>query len=160
MSDEDIGDLLRELRHRQGRAPSSDFTSRVLGKLDARTGRGRRARGPRRALALGFAASLVGVALLAVFREGGRLLERVERSETAERVRELRAEYRDLQAELDKLKALTQEIQPVLDLGGTEQVDFVLDLRDLPRERDPGEPPAAAPASHSSPRDDSRRPRR
>jgi hypothetical protein len=157
MTDEDIGALLRELpRRRSGRArTSSDFTERVLERVEQTTaGERRRGRFPGRgALALGLAAVL-GAALFA--RDV--LRERVERSETAERVRELRAEYRDLQAELEKLRALTQEIEPVLELGGTEQVDFVLDLRALPRERDASDRPASAPASHRGARDDARSP--
>ncbi len=151
MTDEDIGHLLRELPRDAG-TPSSDFNARVLEKLDGRL-RARRQPRRRRVFALGFVAAMVGAVLLT----GGYLRERFERSKTAERVRELRSEYRDLQAELEKLRALTQEVQPVLELGGTDQVDFVLDLRELPRTRDSGERPPATPASQSSYRDDSRK---
>jgi hypothetical protein len=141
MTDEDVSRLLREVAREETGTTTPDFTGRVLARLDAPPRP--RARARHRSLALGLAAALLGAALLS----RGYFQERLQRSRTADRVRELRAEYRDLQAELDKLRALTREIEPVLELGGTERVDFVLDLRDLPREG--GGEPAATPASHS-----------
>lgn len=152
MTDEDIGYLLREAPLRDGEAPSSDLTRRVLERLDRRLEDRRRRPARLRAVGFGFALALLGAALVT----GNYIRERMERSKTEDRVRELRTEYRDLQREFDKLRALTREIQPVLDLGGTEQVDFVLDLRELARERGSGERPDAAPASHSTSRDDAR----
>jgi hypothetical protein len=121
MNDEDVSRLLRELPREE---PSFDFTARVLARVDRpRTGRRNRAS----------ALAWVGAALLGVALSQGYLRERYERSKAAARVRELRDEYRELQAELEKLRVLTRELEPVLDLGGTEDVDFVFDLRELAR---------------------------
>jgi hypothetical protein len=73
--------------------------------------------------------------------------ERYRQSKAAARVEELRGEYRELQAEIEKLRALSRELEPVLELGGTEDVGFVFDLRELARREDG---PAARPASHST----------
>lgn len=154
MTDEDLGQLLGKMPRNE--AASSDFTQRVVDKLERRLEAHRRRPARLRALGFAVAALLLGVAALT----GHYLRERMERSKAAERVRELRAEYRHLQEELDKLRALTQEIQPVLDVGGTEQVDFVIDLRELARQRDRGERPAVAPASPSRSRDGAREKRR
>ncbi|HEY7818006.1 MAG TPA: hypothetical protein VIG29_07305, partial [Vicinamibacteria bacterium] len=70
---------------------------------------------------------------------------RYHRSRAAARVRELRDEYRELQRELQKLRVLSRELEPVLDLGGTEDVGFVFDLRELARRE--GEVFRADPAS-------------
>jgi hypothetical protein len=119
MNDEDVSRLLRELPREE---PSFDFTARVLARVDRpRTGRRNRAS----------ALAWVGAALLGVALSQGYLRERYERSKAAARVRELRDEYRELQAELEKLRILTRELDPVLDLGGTGDVDFVFDLREL-----------------------------
>ncbi|MGH9321470.1 MAG: hypothetical protein ACRD3V_16490 [Vicinamibacteria bacterium] len=140
LSDEDLGRLLRELPA----APSStDFTERVLEKLDSRSRSGGVSGGMKnRTAALATAAALV----LGIVISQGYLRERYEKSQTAERVRELRGEYRELQAELEKLRALTRELEPVLDLGGTEDVGFVFDLRGLAREP---ESKRTDPVSHS-----------
>ena len=121
MNDEDLSQLLRELPREE---PSFDFTRRVLAKVDARSRSGRRSRA-----VLAWAAA----ALLGVLLSQGYLRERYQRSRAAARVRELRDEYRELQAELEKLRVLTRELEPVLVLGGTEDVDFVFDLRELAR---------------------------
>jgi len=136
MNDEDVSRLLRELP-REG--PSFDFTARVLAKVDSRPRSGRRNRAFVRA---GVLAALLGVVL-----SQGYLRERYQRSKAAARVRELRDEYRELQTELEKLRTLTREIEPVLDLGGTENVEFVFDLRELAREE--AKEPRAEPASHA-----------
>ncbi len=136
MKDEDVSRLLRELPREE---PSFDFTARVLKAVDARSSGGSRARVP--------AFAWVFAALLGVLLGQGYLRERYERSKAAARVRELRDEYRELQTELEKLRALTRELEPVLDLGGTEDVDFVFDLRELAR-REP-EVFRADPVSHA-----------
>ena len=139
MRNEDVERLLRELPRDQ---PPADFTDRVLARLDARAAR---ARGRRSSL-LAAAAAVAAV----VVWTSGYLAERYERSSAAERVESLRREYRDLRDELDQVRALAEQLEPVLRLGGTEDVEFVFDLRELaadgehPRE----DSPAATPASH------------
>lgn len=139
MNDEDVSRLLRELPREE---PSFDFTVRVLKALDSDS-RGRRR--PR-----GYFLAWVGAALLGVFLSQGYLRERYSRSKAAARVRELRDEYRELQAELEKLRSLTRELEPVLDLGGTDDVEFVFDLRELARrEAAQSESLRATPAFHA-----------
>jgi hypothetical protein len=145
MNDEDVSRLLRELPREE---PSFDFTARVLAKVDSRSRSGRRNR------ASTFA--WVGAALLGVFLSQGYLRERYQRSQAAARVRELRDEYRELQRELEKLRTLTRELEPVLDLGGTEDVEFVFDLKELARED--SDRPRAEPASHAPSEAEERRP--
>ncbi len=145
MNDEDVSRMLRDLPREE---PSADFTDRVLAKVDART------RVPRRRGALSLA--FVGAALLGIFLAQGYVRERYRQSKTAARVRELRDEYRELQAELEKLRALTQELEPVLDLGGTEDVEFVFDLRELAREDAEGR--RVQPVSHAPSKTEERRP--
>lgn len=129
LSDDDVAGLIKGLPRTQA---SADFTSRVLAKLD----RSRRRRSKRRAV---FAVSmLIGLAAI-----GSWALNRYEDSRAAARLEALRREYRELESELEKLRALAAEIEPVLDLGGTDEVDFVFDLREV----DP-QPPRAQPVSH------------
>jgi hypothetical protein len=144
MNDEDVSRLLRELPREE---PSFDFTRRVLAKLDARSRSGSRSRG----VVLAWAAA----ALLGVILSQGYVREWYQRSRAAARVRELRDEYRELQTELEKLRTLTRELEPVLPLGGTDDVEFVFDLRELARRE--GERPRAEPASHA-PLETERRP--
>lgn len=142
MNDEDLSRLLRELPREE---PSFDFTKRVLAKVDARARSGRRSRGTVIAWA--------GAALLGAFLSQGYLRERYERSRAAARVRELRDEYRELQTELEKLRTLTRELEPVLELGGTDDVEFVFDLRELARGESEGlraEPVSDAPSDMPS----------
>jgi hypothetical protein len=145
MSDDDVSRLLRELPREE---PSFDFKSRVLAKVDARRGRGRRRRAP--------VLAWVGAALLGLFLSQGYLRERYQRSKAAARVRELRNEYRQLQTELEKIRTLTRELEPVLDLGGTEDVEFVFDLRELARKEAEGL--RAQPVSHAPSEAEERRP--
>jgi hypothetical protein len=145
MKEEDVSRLLRELPREE---PSFDFTKKVLTAVDARSRRPRRARL--------YSVAGVAAALLAIFLGQGYLRERYQRSQAAARVRELRDEYRELQREVEKLRALSRELEPVLDLGGTEDVDFVFDLRELAR-RDP-EALRADPVSHAPLETEERRP--
>ena len=69
--------------------------------------------------------------LLGVWLVPSKLRERAVRRENAQRLEMMRNEYRALRFELDELRALTFEGEPVLELGGTEQLDFVIDLRRL-----------------------------
>jgi hypothetical protein len=141
LSDEDIKRLLRDLPN----VPvSNDFTEKVLRRLDEPP-KARGLRSPRLALAGLAAIVVIGVAASGISLKA--LRARYERSRAAERVEALREEYRTLQTELDKLRRLTDELEPVIDLGGTEDVDFVFDMRQLAR--DEGKGAKAEPVSHS-----------
>jgi hypothetical protein len=143
ITDEDIGRMIRSL---PGERASADFTRKVFSKLEARKAP-LAARRRLRAVLATAAAVAVGTVL-----SQGYLRERYEKSRTAARIEALREEYRELQVELEKLKALTHELEPVLDLGGTEEVDFVLDLGELARKSRREAEPKADPASHGSTR--------
>lgn len=129
LTDDDVAGLIKGLPRTEA---SRDFTSRVLEKLD----RSRRRRSKRRAVVA--VSMLVGLAGL-----GSWAANRYEESRAAARLEALRTEYRELESELQKLRALAAEIEPVLELGGTDEVDFVFDLREV----DP-QPPRAQPVSH------------
>jgi len=120
MRDDDLKELLNALpRH----GASDGFTERVLRNADSnRSSRPARAR---------FVTVVVVVAVMAaslwLVRDVRRRAE--EQRVAAARVEQLRREYRSLQTELDRLRSLASEVEPVLELGGTEDVDFVFDVR-------------------------------
>lgn len=119
MTDDDLRSLIKSAPRTEA---SASFTAAVLDKLDRS-----RARRTRRRALLAFGAALaLGSGLL--------LTNRHEQTKAAERVERLRREYRELESELAKLRRLATELEPVLELGGTEQVDFVLDLRQVGEE--------------------------
>ena len=66
--------------------------------------------------------------------------------EAAQRLERLQQEYRFLQRELEELRSMASEVDPVLDLGGSNQVDFIFDLRRFVEERGGAR---AEPASHT-----------
>jgi hypothetical protein len=145
MNDEDLSRLLRELPREE---PSFDFTNRVLARVDGVSGRKPR----KRAAAL----ALAGAALLGAVLSQGYVRERYQRSQAAARVRELRHEYRELQSELEKIRTLTRELEPVLDLGGTQDVEFVFDLRHLARQREGQGAAGAVPVSRETSNEEKR----
>ena len=117
MSD-DLRDLLRALPAHE---PGSRFTGAVLARLE------RPAAAPRRALPA-WAAAALAVALLA-----GAWGAVVVRSTAGERRKaELRDETAAIAAELRALREQAAQPAPLLYLGGTEEVDLVLDLSTLP----------------------------
>lgn len=119
MEDHRIGDLLRELPRERAR---TGFTARVLQRLDAGAGRPARRRRPVTALA--------AAALAAIVISAGILADRAADRRAAEArqiLEQIRAEHGRLERELEKLSE-----PPVIYLGGDENVDFVLDLRQVP----------------------------
>ena len=125
MKDEDIGNLLRKLpRHKA----SDGFTGRLLESLPERPPSAPAWRRPALALAA-VVVLMVAVSSAWNYRERAK-----ERAEAAERVEALRTEYESLQRELSELRAIAAESQPVLRLEGGGDVDFLMDLRSLPRE--------------------------
>ncbi len=129
MKDEDVGNLLRELPKQKA---SSGFTSRLMKKLPETL--------PEKPPSVhqwrrpAFAVAAAAVLILAASSAWDYWREAQGRAEAAQRVETLRNEYESLQKELEELKALAAESQPVLSLGGTQQVDFLMDLRALSRE--------------------------
>ncbi len=127
MEDRRLETTLRELpRARAG----DDFTARVLARLDAPA---RRRPMPLARLAM---AGLAAAAALALALSAGPLRpgdgggrERRLRADEARRLlEELRREHRALASELETLAAE----EPVLYLGGDEEVDLVVDLSRVP----------------------------
>ena len=129
MKDEDIGNLLRKLPKQKA---SSGFTSRLMeklpGKLPEKSPPVHDWRRP------AFAVAAAAVLILAASSAWNYWREAQERADAAQRVEALRNEYDSLHKELEELRALAAESQPVLSLGGTQEVDFLMDLRALSRE--------------------------
>ncbi|MEE9179417.1 MAG: hypothetical protein V3U22_00870 [Vicinamibacteria bacterium] len=129
MKDEDIGNLLRKVPKQKA---SSSFTSRLMEKLPEKL--------PEKPPSVpywrrpAFAAAAAAVLIVAASSAWDYWREAQERAEAAQRVEALRNEYESLQKELEELKVLAAESQPVLSLGGTQEVDFLMDLRALSRE--------------------------
>jgi hypothetical protein len=115
-------DRLREaLRSLPATAPGPGFTAQVLARLAARGA----AAPPRRAPRWATAALL----LLLVGALGWVATERHGRLQRSAR---LRAETAALARELANLRAEAAEPAPMIYLGGSEEVDLVLDLSSLP----------------------------
>ncbi len=129
MKDEDIGNLLRKVPKQKA---SSNFTSRLMEKLPEKL--------PEKPPSVpywrrpAFAAAAAAVLIVAASSAWDYWREAQERAEAAQRVEALRNEYESLQKELEELKVLAAESQPVLSLGGPQEVDFLRDLRALSRE--------------------------
>jgi negative regulator of sigma E activity len=123
MEDHRLGDLLRELTPEHARP---GFTARVMNRLDAPEDRRLQWR-PRLALA-GAMAAVAAVAISAgVLTNRPAGSERsIETTEAQQILRELRAEHGRLERELREMSE-----PPVLYLGGDEEVDLVLDLRNV-----------------------------
>lgn len=139
MNDDDLSHLLKELPRHEA---SPAFTDRVLARLDEPP-KGSLI-GTRRGLALAAAAMMI----VGIWLGAAAWRDRAEQREI-QRVRMMRDEYRELEVELEELRTLAREAQPVLDLGGSEQVDFVFDLRRHAQERGAIERPRAQPMSHT-----------
>jgi hypothetical protein len=120
MEDQHLERLLRELPREQAR---QGFTPRVLARLNAAPP-ARAGWRPR------LAAGLTALLLIAggVVRHEQREAERSAQVARAEQVlRELRAEHRQIKRELEALP----EAPPVIYLGGNEDMDLVVDLRQV-----------------------------
>lgn len=135
MNDDDLGRLLKKLPRHEA---SPEFTERLLERLDEPA--------PRIVPPRWWLAPALGVVVLGSWLAWTVVYERHERRESAARVEALRTEYQELERELEALRDLATDAEPVLELGGTEEVEFVLDLRRLARER---EQMRATPTSHS-----------
>jgi hypothetical protein len=162
--DEDISRILREMP--RGRA-SSGFTERVMAGLDRPKPRAIVTRQPGLALAglsaalLALAVGLGGwlsrpepelepepmppistadappVAKRPDVDPASATRAAGQRESERQRLERLRAEYRDLENELRELRILVTEKRPMIELGGTSEMDFVLDVGELARRDSP-----------------------
>ena len=119
MEDHNLGQLLRELPREQARA---GFTDRVLANVDARPEpRMLRAwRQPR--LVLATAALAAAVASVGILQVRADRHEALRKAEARKILQELRSEHQLLEQELRSLS------DPVVYVGGNEDVDLVVDL--------------------------------
>jgi hypothetical protein len=126
MEDQHLGRLLRELPREKAR---QGFTTRVLARLDA-------APAPRVWWRQRLATALIATLALSASTAGlvhyeHREAQRAARVARAQQLlRELRAEHGQIKRELESLPA-----PPVMYLGGNEDMDLVVDLRQV-READ------------------------
>ena len=119
MNEEHIRNLLSSLPREEA---SEDFTERVMSRLDE--AKRPAYQQPRLALA----ASLVLIA--AAWFGFSQWQSSIEEQQTDARIRTIKSDVQQLQNEL----RLLRDLAPVLYLGGNENVDFVLDVRQLARE--------------------------
>jgi hypothetical protein len=157
MSDERLRDLLTSLpRHRA----SIGFDDRVIERLDAprpRTGLGR----PMARLALAAAAMVVAVTVIGIVgravapppqggtAEGPQVASSAQTSEAA-RVQELRRQHDELMRELEALREQSRTASPLLYLGGTDQLDVVVDIGRLGSRSRSDDASLAQPASQQT----------
>ena len=137
MNEDRIRRLLQDLPREEA---SPGFTRRVLLRID---------RSPRITLLprLGWTAAALAVTVL--LGVGALELERQhERRDANEQLAALRAEQRALADELARLKRQSDELQPVVYLGGDDRADFVLDVGRLGRA---GDAPARPVTFHGTP---------
>lgn len=121
MDDRPLGELLRDSL--PSAEPADDFTERVIGRIS------------RPSHATGLRWPLAAVLALLLLAAGWVGLERHEERQVRERreaVVELQRESEALAAELDTLRQRVREDRAVVYLGGSEEVDVVLDLASLP----------------------------
>jgi hypothetical protein len=139
VKDERLDELLRTLPREKA---SDDLTRRILEKLDRENVRPARAR----RLVFGFGlAALVLVAALSAFLW---LSERARKKEIREQIATLQTEHKLLQARLQEMKRARSE-RPVIYLGGDDQVDYVLDLRNYLRAQVEGDKPYKIPLRYT-----------
>ena len=119
MEDHNLGQLLRELPREQARA---GFTARVLANLDAKPepGTWRTWRTPRMVLAT--AALVAAVVSAGILQLRADRHEELRKAEARKVLQELRSEHELLERELRSLS------DPVVYVGGNEDVDLVVDL--------------------------------
>jgi hypothetical protein len=127
VSNPNTPDPLDKLMQGLPRVQASDgFTDRVLAGLE---------RHPRRATrsgAVGWAAA-AALLLVALIVGGLRVEQQQTAGERASRAAELRSEHESLQRDLARLKSQAEQERPVVYLGGTDQIDLVLDLTSVER---------------------------
>lgn len=127
MSDFDLDHELRRALRATSEPASPGFTRRVLARLEDEPTRRRRLPRPAFAAAAALLFIVVGVTGLVVSLQSRPAAVATRRSESSQR-QELLREYRALERELDQLRQLADEQDPVLYLGGDEDFDLMYDL--------------------------------
>jgi len=122
MDENRISHLLRALPREEA---SPHFTAGVLRRLREP---------PRRAAPARWLVAVATILILAVGFGAHQGWQWYEQRQTMARIAALRAEQRDLEAELESLEALIAEAHPVVHLGSTRNVDLVVDLSRLSSE--------------------------
>ncbi|MEM1201864.1 MAG: hypothetical protein AAGN66_01395 [Acidobacteriota bacterium] len=122
-------DLDRRLDAALGALPreraAADFTARVQGRLEPPSSSARR----------WYLAAAAAVLLLAATFGVREWQHRRQIDAAVQRLADLRAEYHLIAAELDSLRQKAERAQPVVYLGGDENVELVVDLARLARAR-------------------------
>lgn len=130
VKDEQLRTLLRSL---PARAASAEFTGRVLLRLE-RSSPAPRGWWSQPAL-MGLAALglllLVAGALILVAPDKLAPRTPADRAATRERVEELRQEYETLEEELQELRLLSADSEPLLGVRGDDGREYLVDLRQL-----------------------------
>lgn len=135
MNEEHIRNLLGSLPREEA---SEGFTERVMSRLDEAK---RPLYQPRLALAASF------VLIAAAWFAFSQWRSSIEEQRTDTQIRTIKSNIQDLQNEL----RLLRDLAPVLYLGGNENVDFVLDVRQLARESEgEGSQPISYEETHGS----------
>jgi hypothetical protein len=120
VSHDELSDLLRSLPRE---AASIGFTARTV----ARTGQRHRSMSLRVAFAMLLSAIVLLSGAIGIRRHQGQV-----------RLQQFRAEQREMQKELDELKALASERDPQVFVGSSGSYDFVVGLKQ--RSRSAGQP--------------------
>ena len=131
MNDEQLNELLKQLPRHDS---SSGFTGRVLARVDET--RNRTAMFP-------WAAAAALISTVTVAGLTGHYF--IEQQQQRQKVEAFRAEKQKIVLELQELKRLAEQSDPVFYLGGNEDAEYVIDLRAV--EFDPGQ---IRPASYST----------
>lgn len=131
MNDEQLNELLKRLPRRDS---SSGFTGRLLARLDETRNR---------PVLFPWAAAAALISMVTVAGLTGHYF--IDKEQQRQKIEAFRAEQQEIVLELQELKRLAEESNPVIYLGGNEDVEYVIDLRAV--EFNPGQ---IRPASYST----------
>lgn len=130
MKDETIRKLLRQLPRDTA---SVGLKARVMERLSEPRTSAKWSGALIPAVAVVIVAAVVATPIL--LERGGRnrqeALEAQRQAATRQRVELLQREYRSLERELEDLRLMAAESQPVLGVQGDDQYDYIFDLRDV-----------------------------
>lgn len=116
VSQDELSDLLRSLPRRP---VSRDFTARTVALAGGRHH------------AVSHLRSVLAVVLSAILLLSGAI--GIRRHQQQLRVQQMRAQQQEIRQELEALKALSDEREPRIFVGGSGSVDFVMGLKQRPR---------------------------
>lgn len=140
IKDQGMGDFLRTLPRTRA---SDGFTGRVLSRVDERVAEAQSRAGAARRRRIALAAAVVVGIAASVWFGYERRVGPFAGGPTAARVEQMRNEYREIQGEVQKLRELADELSPMLELGGNDELGFVFDLRELDERRGSDSQPAS-----------------